>query len=448
MLLLLYVSTSSASQTGRDGSCDSIAVLCTVQSPSWTGTIPCIESDEQQCVPEDRGGPTSSSVASRTVRAAMHAVSPLDACATITPANDAKTKVALTMRGGCPFTQKAEHIFAAGYSAMVVVDNRGGTLIPPALGPGSRVGIPVVMIGQKDGEKLLRLQQKNEEREQTFLSIAVSKVGTVAMQSAREAMAASIAEKEEQEKKSFADRRAEAVVHMGFCNLTLTSKLNASQVFYRPLPGLSNNGRKRMSNGLSPDVHVQFAHYQRYHVEQGAVCASENTVAAMTAYQENKVLLCSNGENSQNTSTIVSFTRSPTTDTPGQISDSRVDNVVIALNVVANFSKATFEMNFDREGLVKVERGFLMADGCQFRPPEAAAADDIQKNSIFGRGLILRDRALKLCNRWHDLPVVMHINRDAWNAYHSMESLFSVFTAVVVAGINAEESTIILLDKW
>ena len=65
------------------------------------------------------------------------------------------TCLAILKRGGCPFASKARRAQAAGYRALVLVDN-AEEASPPGLGAGAGVDIAVVAVGRSTGEGLLK----------------------------------------------------------------------------------------------------------------------------------------------------------------------------------------------------------------------------------------------------------------------------------------------------
>jgi len=74
---------------------------------------------------------------------------PVEACTTIE--NDVKGKLVLVRRGGCPFVKKAEHIQAAGASA-IIIGGLAPYLVRMGVEPrwkGLATAIPVVMVSKR-----------------------------------------------------------------------------------------------------------------------------------------------------------------------------------------------------------------------------------------------------------------------------------------------------------
>ena len=76
-----------------------------------------------------------------------------DACQSIVNDTDMEGQVALLQRGGCDFQDKVANVEAAGAVAAVVFNNTADLLIMS--GTRGIVGIPAIMIGQADGQRLL-----------------------------------------------------------------------------------------------------------------------------------------------------------------------------------------------------------------------------------------------------------------------------------------------------
>jgi hypothetical protein len=85
--------------------------------------------------------------------------------------------VAFAIRGHCPFSLKARFAQAAGYTALLIIDNppqgegapQAGEeslpLVPPGLGPEHGISIPVVMISKADGVALVEHLEGESEGE-------------------------------------------------------------------------------------------------------------------------------------------------------------------------------------------------------------------------------------------------------------------------------------------
>jgi hypothetical protein len=106
------------------------------------------------------GTPANSAAVSGAVVAAhdtgdTEGPSVLDGCTTYDNAGDVAGKIALVDRGTCTFVQKALTAQAAGAKALVIVDNRKDTCLPPSMsGDNSAVTIPVVSVTQDEGAAL------------------------------------------------------------------------------------------------------------------------------------------------------------------------------------------------------------------------------------------------------------------------------------------------------
>lgn len=74
------------------------------------------------------------------------------ACAPITNAAAVNGRVALVDRGTCAFSEKVLNVQAAGATAVLVVNNQAGTIIPG--GDGAGINVPVGSVSQADGSTL------------------------------------------------------------------------------------------------------------------------------------------------------------------------------------------------------------------------------------------------------------------------------------------------------
>jgi hypothetical protein len=368
-----------------------------------------------------------------------------------------ETKIAVAMRGNCPFSVKATQVAAAGYIALVIV-NTDDNLIPPGLG-AVQVDIPVVMVGKGEGQKVLQ---------QARLSIVISEEDSAAMKEATRLALAAIAKQEASDSMAMKQARAEELKTMGSCNFSSITTSSGKE--YRRLSNISlfymeqtQTAQSKMLLLLLPDASWQKGQYQPYHTDQGADCNRDNTLDLIATYQKNRIQLCTNGAEIQKVgadkTTIVAFTRQLAGEAKQEQQQNMGDHVIVALNVMVNFSR--FSVAPSKHGFVEIDSGFLVAEPCSLLPssggavawPASEVASDtrstpfLQGDDIFGPGLVFERGVLQSCARWHEEPVVMHVSRRPWNAYHSLESLFTVFTALMVAGIRAEDATMVLLDK-
>jgi hypothetical protein len=103
--------------------------------------------------------PSSRVVAGNVVQATDAAdtegPSTTDGCTAFSNAAAIAGKIAMIDRGTCTFVTKARNAQAAGATAMVLVDNRRDTCLPPSMG-GSEdtITIPVISISQDDGNAI------------------------------------------------------------------------------------------------------------------------------------------------------------------------------------------------------------------------------------------------------------------------------------------------------
>jgi hypothetical protein len=103
------------------------------------------------------GPPANSTAVSADIVAARDAgntegPSTLDGCTAYENASEVAGKIALVDRGTCTFVQKALTAQEAGAVALVIIDNRTGTCLPPSMSGGSRdVRIPVASLTQAQG---------------------------------------------------------------------------------------------------------------------------------------------------------------------------------------------------------------------------------------------------------------------------------------------------------
>lgn len=68
--------------------------------------------------------------------------------------------IVLVKRGNCPFTQKARNVEQAGGRLVIVIEDRSYENVEDIImvddGSGNGIGIPSMLIGQDDGEKILK----------------------------------------------------------------------------------------------------------------------------------------------------------------------------------------------------------------------------------------------------------------------------------------------------
>ena len=82
-----------------------------------------------------------------------------------TPYNE-EFKILIAKRGGCSFVHKARNAQIGGYSMVIVVNNMQTDIkkiIMTDDGSGNDIFIPIAMISQDDGEKIIDYLQKNKE---------------------------------------------------------------------------------------------------------------------------------------------------------------------------------------------------------------------------------------------------------------------------------------------
>jgi len=80
---------------------------------------------------------------------------PQDACEAIN--DDLTGSIALTRRGTCPFTTKAEVVEAAGANGVVIVNNVPGGATPLGGLPDNPITIPAVSLSKEEGDRLIDL---------------------------------------------------------------------------------------------------------------------------------------------------------------------------------------------------------------------------------------------------------------------------------------------------
>ncbi len=103
-----------------------------------------------------------------------------DACEPLVNGSEISGKIALVQRGGCDFTVKATHVEDAGAIAMLVANIAGDPTV--MTGAANSVDIPVLMIGQADGNRILDEINAGETVEVVLdkgLFLAVSDDGNV-----------------------------------------------------------------------------------------------------------------------------------------------------------------------------------------------------------------------------------------------------------------------------
>ena len=89
-----------------------------------------------------------------------------------TPYNE-EFRVLITKRGGCSFVHKARNAQIGGYSMVIVVNNMQTDIkkiIMTDDGSGNDIFIPIAMISQEDGEKIIDYLQNNK-RSKVILKI-------------------------------------------------------------------------------------------------------------------------------------------------------------------------------------------------------------------------------------------------------------------------------------
>ena len=89
-----------------------------------------------------------------------------DACETIANKNRISGQIALLQQGGCTFETKIRNAQDAGARAVVVISNKGEPILMQVT-DGS-VGIPALMIGQTDGQRLQQRLEANDSVEVTL----------------------------------------------------------------------------------------------------------------------------------------------------------------------------------------------------------------------------------------------------------------------------------------
>lgn len=86
----------------------------------------------------------------------------LEGCEVLENSNELEGKIAISLRGGCQFSQKALNAENAGAAALIIINN-DPEVIPMAGGIfGSSVTIPVYMVGSDDGSFILDLMDSTD----------------------------------------------------------------------------------------------------------------------------------------------------------------------------------------------------------------------------------------------------------------------------------------------
>lgn len=128
--------------------------------PTLTVTAPSSAARDYDIGTASFGGQVKNTAVSGAVAAARDAANEegptnLDGCTAYENAAAVAGKIALVDRGTCTFVQKALTAQNAGAVALVVVDNRANTCLPPSMsGADPDVRIPVISLTQNEGTAL------------------------------------------------------------------------------------------------------------------------------------------------------------------------------------------------------------------------------------------------------------------------------------------------------
>ena len=85
---------------------------------------------------------------------AVVATDPARAEAALTNVADLRSKLALTVRGECAFTEKADRAAEAGAVALIVVNNKPGDVPCNPAAPGEYGSVPVLGVSASVGARL------------------------------------------------------------------------------------------------------------------------------------------------------------------------------------------------------------------------------------------------------------------------------------------------------
>ena len=144
-----WVSSTAASQTGRNGYSYSMTV--TAPAPVPVGLTPVL------MLPGSGGVSLTAALPGTTpLRISAGISTTSDGCAAF-PANTFAGSIAVIRRGTCSFAIKTNNAAAAGAIAVVIANNQAGTVSPSV--PGTT--IPVFSVTQADGDALRNFGQAN-----------------------------------------------------------------------------------------------------------------------------------------------------------------------------------------------------------------------------------------------------------------------------------------------
>jgi hypothetical protein len=215
---------------------------------------------------------------------------------------------------------------------------------------------------------------------------------------------------------------------------------------------------------------------------QSDVCEERHGTKYVDGYRSNPVSLCapfegafSKGDAARTSITTFARLNSEFYDGKWFGNEARADHVIVAKNVKVYFSK--IDVAIGRDGLMQLQPGAIAGDRCTFPgaattagstgstgstdvttgrtalwPASAAPCGSqyLQYDQLFGEAFELQAGVLEppSCTEWHERPVVFHSSRNFWNAYHGLESMYQLFSALLVAGVAAEQATLVLFDYW
>lgn len=84
---------------------------------------------------------------------------PYDGCGTISNASELNDKIAIVLRGDCPFVQKVQSAQDAGAAAVIVVNNAAGTISMG--GESTTITIPSISVTAADGNQIVSTLENN-----------------------------------------------------------------------------------------------------------------------------------------------------------------------------------------------------------------------------------------------------------------------------------------------